>query len=603
MAAFTSKADGNWSAESQTTWTQTGKPGNGDTVTLSHNVTVDVDTTVGSSPDTDGTAAVAFSASVAGKTLTVAAGKVLTLKGDLTHAATGTGGISTVHLAAGSSLVFLPKSGATYKWRLNNNAYLTTAGTSGSHCTIKTDLSAGGGAAFMVSDNATRTQGAKSVAYTDFLDLGTDSAWGVQTIVQYPDNTTASITHCTFTRCNYLAKDDGGSYWQGTYLLQDCTFTDSVEGTWQGAASGHGFTFTDDTPTTAPVINRCTFDKEMRGSNLKGAVISNCLFRDGYGWASATGTTMTGCLVVYDSGNGSGLVPATRVMDGCYVHLTDTDNPHYIGLPGIAGIDIKNCVFGTSAAVGNGDILCCVNSATGSVSNCIVLPNSAGKSSGKLLSTLNATGVAFSLTHNTACCYDVEGGLVHLGESGGTYAGMVSTCKSNLAFSSAASTSCLVVRDADTTPGSDAVTPAACDYNATWNGTTGTNTVNGSSTQLVGYSGLSVSAAIGAHDVAGNPGFVDATRKLETWPASKGQGATLAAALTLIQADPSLIASDLIPWVRAGFAPTAAAYNGTAHDGNTIGAVGFQSPASGGNRFAAPVRRFGPGVQFGTLTI
>jgi hypothetical protein len=598
MAAFTSKADGNWSASGATTWTQAGVPADGDTVTLSHNVTVDVDTTIGSSPDTDGTAAVAFSASVAGKTLTVAAGKVLTLKGDLTHAATGTGGISTVHLAAGSSLVFLPKSGATYKWRLNNNAYLTTAGTSGSRCTIKTDLSAGGGAAFMVSDNATRTQGAKTCAYTDFIDLGTAAAWGVQTIVQYPDNTTASITHCTFTRCNYLAKDDGTSYWQGTYLLEDCTFTDSVEGTWQGAASGHAFTFTDATPTSSPVINRCTFDTQFRATGIKGATISNCLFREGHYWphANATGTTMENCLVVYDSGNGSGYVVAPPTVDSCYFALTDSNNPHFVSLPGVSGLSITDCVFEATGSAENGDILNCTNSAAGTISGCIVLPNADGKSSGKLLGTLNCTGLAFTLTHNTANCLDCEGGLVHLGESGSTYAGMIATFKSNLAWSATEpAVQCLLIDDVDVTPGEDAVTPANCDYNATWNGTTGSNGV--------GYDGLNLTAAIGAHDVAGNPAFVDATRNALKWAAYKGQAETLAAAMTLIQADPALIASDLIPWVRAGFAPTAAAYNGTAHDGNTIGAVGFQSPASGGNRFAAPVRRFGPGVQFGTLTI
>jgi hypothetical protein len=593
MAAITSAADGNWSATA--TWTGGTVPADGDTVTLSHNVTVDVDTTVGSSPDTDGTAAIAFSASVTGKVLTIAAGKVLTVKGDITHNASYTG-TSGVTLAAGATLAFLPKSGATYKWKFVEGVRIVCNGTSGSHCTVKTDKSAGGGVAFMVNDGTNRTQGLTTATYTDFIDLGTASAWGVQTLVKYPTNTNASVTNCTFTRCNYLAIDAGDTTWQGAYTLQDCTFTDSVEGTWQGEASGHGFTFTDDTPTTAPVINRCTFDKEMRGSNLKGAVISNCLFRDGYGWASATGTTMTGCLVVYDSGNGAGFVPATKVMDGCYVHLTDTDNPHYVSLPGISGIEITDCLFGTDAAVGNGDVICCVNSAAGTISGCIVLPNSAGKSSGKLLSTLSATGVAFSLTHNTVCCHDVEGGIVHLGENGSTYAGMVTTFKSNLGWAATTpSVSCLLIYDADTTPGEDAVTPAGCDYNATWNGTTGSNGV--------GYDGLSLTAAIGAHDVAGSPAFVDATRNAATWAAYKGQAETLAAAMTLIQADPSLIASDLIPWVRAGFAPTAAAYNGTAHDGGTIGAVGFQSPASGGNRFAAPVRRFGPGVQFGTLTI
>jgi hypothetical protein len=572
MAAITSAADGNWSATA--TWTGGTVPADGDTVTLSHNVTVDVDTTVGSSPDTDGTAAIAFSASVTGKVLTIAAGKVLTVKGDITHNASYTG-TSGVTLAAGATLAFLPKSGATYKWKFVEGVRIVCNGTSGSHCTVKTDKSAGGGVAFMVNDGTNRTQGLTTATYTDFIDLGTASAWGVQTLVKYPTNTNASVTNCTFTRCNYLAIDAGDTTWQGAYTLQDCTFTDSVEGTWQGEASGHGFTFTDDTPTTAPVINRCTFDKEMRGSNLKGAVISNCLFRDGYGWASATGTTLENNLVVYDSGNGSGFVPLTTAVDGCYFILTDTDNPHFCSLPGVSGITIADCLFEATGAAENGDVINCVNSAAGTISGCIVLPNADGKSSGKLLGTLNATGLAFTLTHNTVNCHDAEGGIVHLGENGSTYAGMVATFKSNLAWASTTpSVQCLLVYDADATPGEDALTPANCDYNATWNGTTGSNGV--------GYDGLNLTAAIGAHDVAGSPAFVDATRNAATWAASKGQAATLAAAMTLIQASPALIASDLIPWVRAGFAPTAAAYNGTAHDAGTIGAVGWQ--ATGGFR-------------------
>ncbi|HWR49935.1 MAG TPA: hypothetical protein VN428_14125, partial [Bryobacteraceae bacterium] len=38
-AAFTSKADGNWNSAGQTTWTQTGIPGAGDTITITHTIT------------------------------------------------------------------------------------------------------------------------------------------------------------------------------------------------------------------------------------------------------------------------------------------------------------------------------------------------------------------------------------------------------------------------------------------------------------------------------------------------------------------------------------------------------------------------------------
>jgi hypothetical protein len=47
MAAFTSKANGNWSSGGQTTWTQVGVPTAGDTVTINNIVTVDVNSKVG----------------------------------------------------------------------------------------------------------------------------------------------------------------------------------------------------------------------------------------------------------------------------------------------------------------------------------------------------------------------------------------------------------------------------------------------------------------------------------------------------------------------------------------------------------------------------
>lgn len=55
MASYTTSQAGNWSA--QATWGGSGPPGNGDTATVNHNVTVDVNTTVGTSPASSGTTA------------------------------------------------------------------------------------------------------------------------------------------------------------------------------------------------------------------------------------------------------------------------------------------------------------------------------------------------------------------------------------------------------------------------------------------------------------------------------------------------------------------------------------------------------------------
>ncbi len=73
MTAFTSKANGNWSATGQTTWNQVGTPGSGDTVSITHTITVDANTTIGNSPPPTPDGASAFAPTVstsAGTTVT-----------------------------------------------------------------------------------------------------------------------------------------------------------------------------------------------------------------------------------------------------------------------------------------------------------------------------------------------------------------------------------------------------------------------------------------------------------------------------------------------------------------------------------------------------
>jgi len=81
MAAITTAAAGNWSATG--TWTGGVVPGNGDTVTLNHAVTVNVDTVVGHSPG-EADAVRAISGTVNGN-ITIAAGVTMTVRGDWNH--------------------------------------------------------------------------------------------------------------------------------------------------------------------------------------------------------------------------------------------------------------------------------------------------------------------------------------------------------------------------------------------------------------------------------------------------------------------------------------------------------------------------------------
>ena len=103
----------------------------------------------------------------------------------------------------------------------------------------------------------------------------------------------------------------------------------------------------------------------------------------------------------------------------------------------------------------------------------------------------------------------------------------------------------------------------------------------------------------GANDVPSvDPAFVDSARSLATWAVTRGSvSATLADkeadACAYLAADPTLTASSLLPYLTAGWQPTAAALRGTAHDGGDIGAIEMAEASSTGGRAKKwfPMRR------------
>ena len=193
MPAFTTKADGNWSATGQTTWNEVGKPGNGDTVTLSHNVTVDENTTIGSNPDDLTTAAIVMGV---GKTLTIGSGFTLTVKGNVTK-----GG--TLTLNAGSSFLF--DKGATARaYQLNggNIQTLRINGSSGSRCTFGAVSGSRGGSGYVGWSSAGT---GFSCSYCDFVRMGNTSSYSTF----YPSATAGegNFDRCTFNECARISID------------------------------------------------------------------------------------------------------------------------------------------------------------------------------------------------------------------------------------------------------------------------------------------------------------------------------------------------------------------------------------------------------------
>lgn len=108
MASFTSKATGNWNAESQTTWNEANYPGksSADDVTIQsgHNVTLNIAT---------------FPSSVT--TITVDSGGTLTIAANMTTAGEITGAMSVT-----GTVIFA--TGATYQLLVDNNITINSGG-------------------------------------------------------------------------------------------------------------------------------------------------------------------------------------------------------------------------------------------------------------------------------------------------------------------------------------------------------------------------------------------------------------------------------------------------------------------------------------------
>ncbi|MCX6596166.1 MAG: Ig domain-containing protein [Acidobacteria bacterium] len=165
MAAITSTQAGNWSAAG--TWTGGVVPGVGDTVTISHAVAVNTNTTVGTSPAD--TTTLVLDVAAAGS-LTVAAGVTLTVRGNARVVNT------TLTLNAGASYIFDSSAAAgtpIYSLTFGSgasqpNGRLVCNGTSAAYC--KFDIAAGSGRGRMQRNASASAQ--VDATYTDFNNLG-----------------------------------------------------------------------------------------------------------------------------------------------------------------------------------------------------------------------------------------------------------------------------------------------------------------------------------------------------------------------------------------------------------------------------------------------
>ena len=565
MAAFTSKATGNWSASGQTTWNEVGVPGNGDTVTIgAHTVTVDVDTIIGHSPGAaDATAAILLNNASA--RVTVAAGITLTCRGDLKKAASGAG----VTLSAGAKFKFDATQAGTPDTALYiaaptgfslNSPIFTANGTSGSRCEISSV--AGGGYGRIAVDGFNRLM--VEADYCDFIRLGDASNYGMQVALTFSN--TFRCSDCTFQNTGGIDCPNGVSD-DSHFTLQRCIFSgttgpQSLDYTPSGAKT-----------TGTRLVDACVFDKVVQFFSPRDTTITNNYFHEKFTVTDGNWTLFSGNLV-RDS-EAASMNIAGSVSDCFFLEDHTNNNPHFIQVLNYdRAMTVDGCVFeytGTSAV---GDCILLANPAsarTATITGNIFLPNSAGEDSGTLFSCLGGANVTLVCEHNT-CFAGSQGAAV--GETYAGHTGMISSFKSNIIWDTSARGFKLYDSGSNDSV-SDLVSAAAANYNCGHNLLAGSN--------LKGYDALEFSSGSpGANDVDVDPQFVDESRDLAKWDQSLGGVGTVAAALARLQADPTLTASSLIPYIQAGFAVTNPLLENAGHDGVTIGAMEYQAPSGGG---------------------
>jgi len=573
MAARTSAANGNWGDTG--TWTGGVVPGDGDTVIISHNVTLTGNVTVGAGGATGSTAAIDFGA-VTGKTLAIGSFRLI-CKGDIKGTASYNG-TNTITGGAGGRLTFLPPSGQQYGFIgvAASGLEVNLTGSVGSLFTIDTDLTSSGLASVTDASTAFNKYIAFNLDYVQVTDCGTASAFGIDSRVIGSHN--QSIKHTTFTHASCRMQGVAGNS-TGAFTFEDNIASSSVN-----VISGvtRAFEFDFFSGMAASSIARNSLDGEVFFADFIAGVVCSgnylaggCGFSNTSTWSSKT--NFVNNVVLASETNMSG--PHT----GNYFYNEASDNPHFIfGGRNSAANLVENAIFEAIGNIGvvtdSGDCVLLLNF-DAAIRGCISLPtygySGAHRGAGKIITMSGTYTGKATLEHNT--CFH---GAAY-SETGDNAAGDLVSFKSNLIWYDSAGE--WKIGRVGTGP-TDLGDPADIDYNAGWNTSATQNGYEGDWSVTPGANDVSLSA---------DP-FFDKTRCLATWAAMKGQATTAAAAKALLAANPALITeadTGLLAWVRAGFRVTAPTLENAGHDGETIGAMGYVASSTGkrmDHRFLCP---------------
>lgn len=579
MAAFTSKATGNWSASGQTTWNEVGVPGDGDTVTIgAHTITVDVNTTVGTSPNNTTTKVIDMTS--ASSQLVIAAGITLTVKGNIGHVN------GCTHTQQAGSTVTFDNSGSggspVYTFINGGFSNFNFNGSSGQLATIQAisgqRASMGVPIASLVATFGT---------FRRLSQIGTTN-----------NVTTLNLSDCLFDTCDRLRPSSTTD--TCTIIFDRCTFT-------AGLHSTDDVTLNTSVARTSGTrrISGCVFSKILTYGASKDFTVTNNYFGNGVApLAGATTAAFRSNFCKFDgsiNGNNGAIWPFSSERN-YFVCDNSGGNPHWLSPTALLGTNntIAQSVFESQAPdlIDVGDALILNGSATSGgykviSRNNIVLPsgyNTDTVSSGTLLTLYSSTTALFEGYRNTGNVNNTtvggvgKRGMFAFAEAGNGGADQITALKSNIAWGSTSGQGFLGERVQGNVK--DHITAANADKNWTYNTSSGDNQRSYEdkvANNTLWTAGDAVAASVDANQGTGNPQFYDSARNIKTWTIARGYGSTYSDGLTALQAAPSRVA-DLIAYVFEGFRPANASCRNAAHDGGCVGAANFYKSTRKTNR-------------------
>ncbi len=507
MTAYTSTQAGNWSDTA--TWGGGGTPGDGDTASIGHAVTVDANTTVGTSPN-DTTTYVVVTTS--GGVITIPDGVTLTVEGNVQLGGV-VGGTLTKNLQINGAgkLVFdgsPVSSSRNYLLRCEYRCSLQMAGTDGSNrATIESD--AGGGYWQLSLQSASAHL--ESLSWARLTRCGDASNNGMTSYSSVFANAgnSMSITDTIFEDCGLMQFRQSIA---GTITLARCVFESlSSDSCYLNNAVAGGTLTVDDCVFSGRVLFWNSEDWLLTGNYFGNGVINQS--NDSGMHASCSGNFMLRPNATARTWYGS--------IRGCYFfdYYLDNQNiqtvtPRATG----AGQEIVDNIqdFGNTSP-SNPDGYFITQNGSGndySAKRNIFLPDSASTASGCWLNVYYATAGTVAIEHNTVIVNGVGQTGTYMGESGGGAAGQITSFKSNLFWTLTGDVNGgghkLVRHNGSTTQ--DIADSSDCDYNWGWNLDAGSE---GDGYQCDNTATAMFSSGTpDGNGGSGDPQFVDSSRNL-----------------------------------------------------------------------------------------